>query len=701
MARLKVRLRGKVVSEIPLAEDRQYLAGRKDGCDIQLAGEKGISREHFRMSCQNGHWQIEGLSRFGELLVGGERVETISLEHGLTFTVPPYDFEFLMTSADSPSIENPPAVADEMHLPGDDGGGASGAILEAGPIEKTVVGVAPSVPYMKVMDSQGEARELIRLEGGDSWLAGRDSSCAIHIRDQRVSRRQFEVRKHSGSYFIIDLGSVNGTLLNGNPISSNEPTPLKSGDAVSVLENYFYFELHDPNFKSRLELVSLQPLPEVPPAGMLVPIQGQDPLPPQAQAAPMPPVPMGYQVPMDPSMYHPQGGHLPQQWHGAGMPMPYDPNMLHHHHPAMAQPGGVPAPKKFDFEKNRPKVIAAAVALLGLVYFGLGGTGNEAPKAAAPLIQDPYSKLTPDQQKLVRDTYQLAKVYFQQGKYELARGEIIKMTEHIPEYEDSKGLLKLIDEAQYVQEQQRKQEELEKSRREQEEKIQRKVAECGKLIGPTVTRDQIESCLFDVINFNPTHPGFAQLYMEVDRITADRMAKDARDAAYRSDVAKLKNLYGKAAALEANRPLAAIVAHQRVIASTLPDPSGLRATSKQKVEQIKAQLNSKTADLQESAKKNAEAGNYRDAILALRRAQKVDPQNTMLQGQIDEYTQKLKELMMVIYQEGILEENFGNIEGGENKEGAKKKWMDIISKDIPDGEYYRKAMIKLKKYGAK
>lgn len=691
MARLKVRLRGKVVSEIPLAEDRQYVAGRKDGCDIQLQAEKGISREHFRMSCQNGHWQIEGLSRFGELLVGGERVESIALEHGLSFTVPPYEFEFLMTSADAQQAAELPVPVETSEEVMDSDGSGLPAVIESGPVEKTVVGVAPSVPYMKVMDSQGEPRELIRLEGGDSWLAGRESSCAIHIRDQRVSRRQFEIRKHAGAYFIIDLGSVNGTLVNGNPISSNEPMPLKSGDAVSVLENYFYFELHDPNFKSRLELVSLQPMPEAP-SSMLVPVAGQAPV------SQMPPVPMGYQVPMDPSAY----SHLPQQWQG-GMPMAYDPNMMQQHMHQMPQtqaPAQVPT-KKFDFEKNRPKVIAGVLGLLAIMYFGFSGEGEQAPKTVAPLIQDPYSKLTPDQQKLVRDTYQLAKVYFQQGKYELARGEIIKMTEHIPEYEDSRGLMKLIDEAQYVQEQQRKQEELEKSRREQEERIQRKVAECGKLIGPTVTRDQIEACLFEVIHFNPTHRGFAQLYMEVDRIAADRMAKDARDAAYRSDVAKLKGLYGKAAALEGNRPLAAIVAHQRVIASTLPDPGGLKSASRGKVNEIKAMINSRTSDLQEAATKDASSGNYRDAILALRKAQRVDPQNTMLQDRIDEYTQKLKELMMVIYQEGILEENFGNIEGGDNKDGAKKKWKEIVDKDIPDGEYYRKAMIKLKKYGAR
>jgi hypothetical protein len=60
----------------------------------------------------------------------------------------------------------------------------------------------------------------------------------------------------------------------------------------------------------------------------------------------------------------------------------------------------------------------------------------------------------------------------------------------------------------------------------------------------------------------------------------------------------------------------------------------------------------------------------------------------------------LRKLMMTLYQEGILEESFGNVEGGESRAGAKEKWKKILEQDISDGEYYKKAYIKLKKYGA-
>ena len=55
--------------------------------------------------------------------------------------------------------------------------------------------------------------------------------------------------------------------------------------------------------------------------------------------------------------------------------------------------------------------------------------------------------------------------------------------------------------------------------------------------------------------------------------------------------------------------------------------------------------------------------------------------------------------MMVLYQEGVLEESYGNVDGGESRKGAKDRWKKILEMDIPDGEYYKKAYIKLKKYG--
>lgn len=62
---------------------------------------------------------------------------------------------------------------------------------------------------------------------------GRGKECEIQIADDSmISRRHAEVRKlPSGEYAVKDLGSKNGTLVNGAPIST---WVLKDNDVISV-----------------------------------------------------------------------------------------------------------------------------------------------------------------------------------------------------------------------------------------------------------------------------------------------------------------------------------------------------------------------------------------------------------------------------------------------------------------------------------
>ena len=95
MSRLKVSLRGALISELHLIPDKEYIGGRKEGSDIRLQAEKGISREHFRLKNVDGRWHLQSISRFGELYSLGQRVEDIILEHNQSFQIPPYEFQYL------------------------------------------------------------------------------------------------------------------------------------------------------------------------------------------------------------------------------------------------------------------------------------------------------------------------------------------------------------------------------------------------------------------------------------------------------------------------------------------------------------------------------------------------------------------------------------------------------------------------------
>lgn len=53
----------------------------------------------------------------------------------------------------------------------------------------------------------------------DEYVLGRDPQVAIPLRDRKVSRRHARVFRRGGSYYIEDLGSVNGVLLGGQPLN--------------------------------------------------------------------------------------------------------------------------------------------------------------------------------------------------------------------------------------------------------------------------------------------------------------------------------------------------------------------------------------------------------------------------------------------------------------------------------------------------
>ncbi len=63
---------------------------------------------------------------------------------------------------------------------------------------------------------------------------GRQPSNSIVLHAAQVSGQHAEVRPEGGGYGLVDLGSTNGTLLNGLPIPAHTPQPLHNGDVISI-----------------------------------------------------------------------------------------------------------------------------------------------------------------------------------------------------------------------------------------------------------------------------------------------------------------------------------------------------------------------------------------------------------------------------------------------------------------------------------
>ena len=76
--------------------------------------------------------------------------------------------------------------------------------------------------------------------GSEPLVIGRLPECGVVLADSNVSRRHAELRRSGDSVVLTDLGSTNGTRVNGAPIRERV---LVSGDEVSVGSTRLIFEM--------------------------------------------------------------------------------------------------------------------------------------------------------------------------------------------------------------------------------------------------------------------------------------------------------------------------------------------------------------------------------------------------------------------------------------------------------------------------
>lgn len=104
--------------------------------------------------------------------------------------------------------------------------------------------------YLKVvnrLDSLDFKMQEYYVIDGDLSL-GRSSRNDIVIKDKFVSKNHLKIHDDSEAYYIEDLGSANGTFLNGAKIDSNELIELQNNDKIGV--GFIQFIFVDKRWKS-------------------------------------------------------------------------------------------------------------------------------------------------------------------------------------------------------------------------------------------------------------------------------------------------------------------------------------------------------------------------------------------------------------------------------------------------------------------
>ena len=158
--------------------------------------------------------------------------------------------------------------------------------------------------FQLVMRAGPAVGKVFPLEGNELTI-GRDASNPISINDGEVSRRHASLSLHGSGYVLQDLGSTNGTFINGRRLTV--PQVLNPGDTVAFGENISltYEMAYDPNAtmlgSSASRNATAVPMPR--PGPTPAPVQRPAPMPTPYQAPPPQPTPVPYysgQIPAGP-----------------------------------------------------------------------------------------------------------------------------------------------------------------------------------------------------------------------------------------------------------------------------------------------------------------------------------------------------------------------------------------------------------------
>lgn len=83
-----------------------------------------------------------------------------------------------------------------------------------------------------ILMREGELAGQQWVIAGDVFLIGRGAECDLALPERQVSRHHAKILRRPGYFELEDLGSKNGTHLNGQPVSEN--IRLQDGDEIQI-----------------------------------------------------------------------------------------------------------------------------------------------------------------------------------------------------------------------------------------------------------------------------------------------------------------------------------------------------------------------------------------------------------------------------------------------------------------------------------
>lgn len=207
--------------EFVLIEGATATIGRSPHNEIAIP-ERHVSREHAVINFRDGIFMITDLNSANGTFVNDRQLtDPFPLADGdvIRLYVPVLHFSAVVTQEEKEQARSTGTL-----------------IVPAGSSDRPVLHITSG--------PQADAEIPLLTPSVKIGRATRDSTWDISLQDRAVSRPHCEItRQDAGLWTITDLGSVNGTLVNGIPLEAQQPHVLADGTVITVGETTILFRM--------------------------------------------------------------------------------------------------------------------------------------------------------------------------------------------------------------------------------------------------------------------------------------------------------------------------------------------------------------------------------------------------------------------------------------------------------------------------
>lgn len=642
---------GQIIAETTLENGHTYIIGRHKDCDFILQDET-LSRKHVKIyqSESSQNWVIECFSTKGGLIFQGEDVDGLELEDSVSLALQNYTFDFVLeqeapqSSVAEASSQGLPAITPQANAPADLPASLPASLPANAPIEENHTFTSAT----QCLDTSNLIYSLyiyIENESADH--------VELEQRDTWVIGRSeacdifIDYKSLSRNHLKITKLDSQFTVedLGGSNGSSLNDSPMQANKSYPFVAN------------DRIAVGDLN---------LVFEIRDKD--------------------------FEQKITNLPttttEEEDSSQNIMPFPKVILEE------ETEDEEDIKKSFFNKKKILMFGIGFIAIGMaLFFGFEKEDEQEIQAA---------KQDQENATAIRKSYDLARQFLQEQKYQFCIDEIKGLHNLTPYYEDSAQILTACETAAQNKKILEEAEQKEKKKKETEEKIQKLAQECLEKEPTFQTIQDVNMCASEILQLDPSNSIISNIKRRMEDKEIAKRIKADKKTGYKNLISGKRFLFYKAKKVEAYSEqtghaedlLKAVAAYKRFIkaSGSLSALAQLRKTAQEKVDTIQSNHDKISNELYSKCENLINAKKMKLAYYECKKILKFKPEDRKSIEYMNKAARYLRDGLKEKYEKSVMKESLSNVDE------AQHLWKQIIEQDIKEGHYYIKADVLLKKY---